>query len=309
MGDKTEAKERKSITEMLKEKKKERIDKPAPQQVMPTGGGLSDSSIFGGAPVKSKEAKEEERKLAELAASKASLAFRDPKRDSWNWPRKHAWRQHIRRGRLTKEELILRTERSHTCQSHFLKTSMKKLAPLARQIAGKTLEDAMAQMEFSLKGPAKEILEHLKEARDEAILKKGMNPKEMYVSQAWVGKGQYGMDQKRRARGRRDMLRLPYTRTYARIQISGSCADKNRYYGRVEGGGYEAAYRQGEGDEGCQEASLDSPSQQAYPRPAAILPVVENSMHIDCTLQNDSSKSLLPMALLNPNSKRRQLQF
>lgn len=168
---------------------------------------MSSSSIFGD--------EDHATELAEAAQATQksnyamSLAVRDPTRDSWMWPRRHQWKLHKRRGRLTKEQLILQTEKSHTLKSHFLKTSVKKLAPLARQIAGKKLEWAMVQMEFSPKGPAKEILEHLKEARNEAIVRKGMDPKEMYIEQAWVGRGTYGIQPKKRARGRIDFQRPP----------------------------------------------------------------------------------------------------
>lgn len=80
-----------------------------------------------------------------------------------------------KRGRLTKVMRIARTERSHLSKSRFLKTSIKKLAPLARQIAGKSLDDAILQMRFSKKKVARDVHEHLIQARNEAIVLAGMN--------------------------------------------------------------------------------------------------------------------------------------
>lgn len=51
---------------------------------------------------------------------------------------------------------------------------MKKLAPLARQIAGKPIDEAILQMRFSKKKVAQEVREHLIEAKHEAIVARGM---------------------------------------------------------------------------------------------------------------------------------------
>ncbi|KAI4128070.1 MAG: hypothetical protein LQ347_004328, partial [Umbilicaria vellea] len=84
------------------------------------------------------------------------------------WERKMTIRSIRSRGRLTKTVQILRTERSHLAKSHFLKTSVKKLGPLARQIAGKPIDDAIIQMRFSPKKAAREVKKHLEYARNEA---------------------------------------------------------------------------------------------------------------------------------------------
>ncbi|KAL2056824.1 hypothetical protein ABVK25_002563 [Lepraria finkii] len=164
------------------------------------------------------------------------------------WLRKMVIRDVRGRGRLSKTEKILRTERTHLSKSPLIKTSIKKLYPLARQIAGKPLTEAMVQMRFSKKKAAREVLRHLELARDQAVVVRGMGlgavgdnaegkgkgkkEKEeeelvvedkqgkrrvvtdrsaMYVDEAWVGRGPYeeGMDY--RARGRGYRLRLPYT--------------------------------------------------------------------------------------------------
>ncbi|KAL2756091.1 hypothetical protein ACRALDRAFT_1081907 [Sodiomyces alcalophilus JCM 7366] len=110
---------------------------------------------------------------------------------------------------------IAASERQLTHRSPFLETSVKKLVMLARQIQGKTLEDALVQMQYSKKKMAAEVKFHLEEARDIAIVSRGMglgnvngstttpikiktkdgaslkvdNPTNLYVAQAWVNKG------------------------------------------------------------------------------------------------------------------------
>lgn len=137
--------------------------------------------------------------------------IRDPERHKWTWPKRADAREHRRRGRLTKKERILQTEKAHTAKSHFFKTSLKKLGPLARQIAGKNIDDAIVQMRFSVKKAAGDVLGHLNQARNEAVLKRAMDPKVTYIEQAWVGRGEYKTEMSHRAKGRMDQLRLPYT--------------------------------------------------------------------------------------------------
>ena len=90
------------------------------------------------------------------------------------WQRRMVIRSIQKRGRLTKTEKLAKTERSHVVKSGFWKTSIKKLAPLARQIAGKTIDEAILQMRFSKKKAAQEIRAHLIQARNEAIVVRGM---------------------------------------------------------------------------------------------------------------------------------------
>ncbi len=143
-------------------------------------GGLSANSVF---------AEEEEEDVLEQAEGKEKddLADRNfthmarvlnPRPNARaRWQRQMVIR-HIRRGgRLTTEMKIARTERKHLAKSHFFKTSMKKLAPLARQIAGKSVDEAILQMRFSKKKVAQEVREHLTQARNEAIVLKGMGVK------------------------------------------------------------------------------------------------------------------------------------
>lgn len=165
------------------------------------------------------------------------------------WQRKMVIRDIRGRHRLNKTEKILRTERYHLAKSHFMPTSIKKLGPLARQIAGKPLNEAMVQMRFSKKKAAADLLKHLEYARSQAIVVMGMGmgkvgaEKEgvgkvekqldeeslivedkkgkrravtdrsaMYIDEAWVGRGKYqmnGLDY--RARGQAHRLMTPFT--------------------------------------------------------------------------------------------------
>lgn len=90
------------------------------------------------------------------------------------WERKMVVREIRRRGRISKTEQIMRSERESTSKSHWFKTSVKKLGPLARQIAGKNIDEAMLQMRFSKKKAAKDVLEHLRHAKNVAIVRSGM---------------------------------------------------------------------------------------------------------------------------------------
>ena len=187
-----------SVTELLKQS-----PKVAPPE-MPAPGSLAPSSIFG------EEAVDTASAIGDPDPAVNRL-LRDPARPSWGWPRRVAARELRRRGRLSRLERIAQTEKEHTATSHFIKTSMKKLAPLARQIAGKSIEDAITQMRLSRKKAARAVLDQLRHTRDEAIVRRNMDPTQMYIAQAWVGKGPYGKERSHRARGRIDVLNLPYT--------------------------------------------------------------------------------------------------
>jgi len=157
----------------------------------------------------------------------AMAAALDPDpRGRQRWERKMVIKEIHKRGRLTRAQQLKREERVILSKSHDFKTSVKKLMPLARQIAGKTVEQAIIQMRFSKKLVAKDVKEHLEHARNEAIVKRGMglglkdqsftplqiqikdgkrvkvqDPTTLYVDQAWCGKGLYGRTPDHRARG------------------------------------------------------------------------------------------------------------
>jgi ribosomal protein L22 len=146
-----------------------------------------------------------------------------------------------RGGHLTRDERIAMTERTLTHKSEWIPTSTKKLVMLARQIAGKNIDDAISQMQWSKKKMAREVKYHLEEARDLAIAQRGMglgavngetagkrndkptkiqtkdgkwleisDPTKMYVADSWVGKGSWlGKEIDYKGRGRMGVIKHP----------------------------------------------------------------------------------------------------
>jgi len=138
---------------------------------------------------------------------------------------------------VPKKLQLKRTERESLNKSQFFKTSVKKLGKLAQQIAGKPIEEAIVQMQYSKKKVAQDVKKHLEYSRDMAIVSRGMGlgkvegregePVEIelkdgkrklvkdrtgiYIDQAWVGRGMYTTSPEYRARGRVNMLRHPFT--------------------------------------------------------------------------------------------------
>lgn len=106
------------------------------------------------------------------------------------WQRKMLIRDIRGRFRMNKTVKILRTERFSVCKSELFKTSVKKLGPLARQIAGKPIEEAIVQMRFSKKKAAADVKKHLEYARDEAIVRRGMGLGMVKPQEAREGEGE-----------------------------------------------------------------------------------------------------------------------
>ncbi|TLS28464.1 hypothetical protein PpBr36_02100 [Pyricularia pennisetigena] len=118
-------------------------------------------------------------------------------------------------GRETKAERLARTERTLTYRGPVWRLAPKKHVKLARQIAGRTVDDAMIQMRFSKKKYARDIGITLDAAKDEAAVVAGMgikepadekfkpekiqlkdgkwvtitDPNKLYIEQAWVNNG------------------------------------------------------------------------------------------------------------------------
>ena len=223
----------------------------AASQQPPEQGGLAQGSIIDeedSAAQDSREKRDADGESPPVPTSrvrrntKTMAAALDPiPMNRKRWERKMLIRDVRKRFRLSKTQKIMQTERQHLARSRFMKTSIKKLFPLARQIAGKPIEEAIVQMRFSKKKAAAEVKKHLEYARNEAIVKRGMElgeekaerPKDqtkgqvvedkngtrrwvsdrtnIYVDQAWVGRGSYTKELSFRARGRINILRHPTT--------------------------------------------------------------------------------------------------
>ncbi|KAF7190469.1 54S ribosomal protein L22, mitochondrial [Pseudocercospora fuligena] len=156
-----------------------------PGQQMPKQGDIASSSIFeDDRRIQEQRGKDEE---AEEGKTKVGGITRDPNAiarvvipdpaSRERWERKKVIQMVKKGGRLTKPEFLKRTEREHLVKSHNMKTSVKKLGMIARQIAGKTIDDAIVQMRFSPKKVAQEVLKQLEFARDEAVVMRGMGLK------------------------------------------------------------------------------------------------------------------------------------
>jgi ribosomal protein L22 len=196
--------------------------KRKPKQQALVRGDLAESSIFEDEEIAGPKPKVEvdkqgaQKKLVRNPDAMAAAIDPDP-RSRERWERKMVIKGIHKRGRLTRTQQLKREERVILSKSHDFKTSVKKLMPLARQIAGKTVEEAIIQMRFSKKQAAKDVKEHLEHARNEAIVKRGMglglkddsftpvkiqtkdgkrvkvqDPTTLYVDQAWCGKGLFG---------------------------------------------------------------------------------------------------------------------
>ncbi|CAG8438757.1 7864_t:CDS:2 [Ambispora gerdemannii] len=75
-------------------------------------------------------------------------------------------------------------------------------------IAGKNLDEAIKQMQFSPKKASKKIMNSLITARDHAWRYKMMEPRRLYIEQAWVGKGFYRKKINYHSRGRFSLLKM-----------------------------------------------------------------------------------------------------
>ncbi|KAJ6096325.1 Ribosomal protein L22 bacterial/chloroplast-type [Penicillium sp. IBT 16267x] len=215
-------------------------------------GALGSSSIFaedlgnisGPTPTRKKEQNKQEQAGAEgpVPLEKRNkdylqLGLNPNPKAQLRWEKKMVIREIRKRGRLPKAVQIKRTERESLSKSHWFKTSVKKLGPLARQIAGKNIDEAILQMRFSKKKAAQDVLGHLEHAKNVAMVRAGMglpeegaeptkpltvvlksgerktvtDPTNIYIQQAWVNRGPYGFGMDHRARGQINRLRPPAT--------------------------------------------------------------------------------------------------
>lgn len=163
------------------------------------------------------------------------------------WERKKVIQLVKRGGRTTRAERIRAAEREVTLRGPWLRTSTKKLGGLARQIAGKTLDEAMVQMRFSRKKWAAKVNDHLDYSRDVAVAVHGMglgeangeaplakpvllvlkdgrkvkvtDPTNIYIDQAWVNRGRYVLGRiLRHGRGRKSPAYTPHSSISVRLK-------------------------------------------------------------------------------------------
>ncbi|GBC07642.1 hypothetical protein RclHR1_00760012 [Rhizophagus clarus] len=110
-----------------------------------------------------------------------------------------------------KKDEISEAKKKHTEHRYStmnFRISPRKLRFLANQIAGKPIDEAIKQMEFSPKKASEKIMNSLLTARDHAWRYKAMEPDKCYIEQAWVGKGLYRKKPNYGARGRISALKI-----------------------------------------------------------------------------------------------------
>ncbi|KAJ5235237.1 mitochondrial 54S ribosomal protein L22 [Penicillium citrinum] len=215
-------------------------------------GGLGANSIFaddvnatsGPTPSRKKEQIQQQDSgegdvpLEQRDKKRLQLALNPNPRAQLRWEKRMVQREIKKGGRVSRQVQIQRSERESLSKSHWFKTSVKKLGPLARQIAGKNIDEAILQMRFSKKKAAQDVRGHLEHAKNVAMVRAGMglsateessrskpitvvlksgerkqitDPTNIYIQQAWVNRGPYGFGMDHRARGQINRLRPPAT--------------------------------------------------------------------------------------------------
>ncbi|KAJ1899896.1 39S ribosomal protein L22, mitochondrial [Kickxella alabastrina] len=101
--------------------------------------------------------------------------------------------------------------REYTYSTANFHVSPRKLRLIGNQITGLPLTEAIRQMQFSAKKAATKIRHSLVWARKNAVFQKEMNPDNMFVKLARVGKGKYRKRLDPKARGRFGVIRIPYS--------------------------------------------------------------------------------------------------
>ncbi|KAJ2840440.1 39S ribosomal protein L22, mitochondrial [Coemansia sp. 'formosensis'] len=100
--------------------------------------------------------------------------------------------------------------REYTYSTANFHASPRKLRMIGNQISGLPVTEAIRQMQFSSKKASDRIKHSLVWARKNAMFQKEMNPENMFIKLARVGKGKYRKRIDPKARGRYGMIRVPY---------------------------------------------------------------------------------------------------
>lgn len=101
----------------------------------------------------------------------------------------------------------------HKYSTAVFRISPRKLNMLAQQVNGKPIDFAILQMQFSAKRAARRIRSTLVLARDHAAAK-GMDPRTLVVSEAWVTKGTFLARLEIKGRGRAGIMHHPRSRMH-----------------------------------------------------------------------------------------------
>ncbi|KAJ2485086.1 39S ribosomal protein L22, mitochondrial [Coemansia sp. RSA 2050] len=100
--------------------------------------------------------------------------------------------------------------REYTYSTANFHVSPRKLRMIGNQISGLPVTEAIRQMKFSSKKASDRIKHSLVWARKNAMFQKEMNPDNMFIKLARVGKGKYRKRMDPKARGRYGIIRVPY---------------------------------------------------------------------------------------------------
>jgi ribosomal protein L22 len=231
------------------------------------------------------------------------------------WLRKKTMQMVRKNGRLTKDEKIQLSERELRYQSEPLPTSVKKLMLLSRQLAGKTVGRAITQMRYTKKKMGPDLVYILKEARDRAVVERGMglgrqgneildktkkiqdrdgkwmyvrDPTRLYIDQAWVGKGPWrGARPNFHGRGRQSLMWSPSTRELSRDALDTkvvSADTDHRYRVHSEGGEDANSEVRGEEGQGGQGEAVGASSEPAHHLTEAVLQLVACTWDVEAPI-------------------------
>jgi ribosomal protein L22 len=159
----------------------QRSNEPDPSSLRK--GDISSSSIFddpservdeSGKPVTEAERAAQRTRRLQLDPYLSAPALNPNPGARRRWLQRQVASAVRNRGVVTKEVIRKRNERENLTRSEWLPTSIKKLMPLARQVQGQSVEDALVQLRFSKKAVAKDVMRILQAAREEAIAGRGM---------------------------------------------------------------------------------------------------------------------------------------
>ncbi len=102
--------------------------------------------------------------------------------------------------------------------SRMLRTSPRKLNLVAAMIRGKPVEKAIADLTFSKKRIAEDVLKTLQSAIANAENNHGLDVDELIVAEAWVGKNLVMKRGRPRARGRFGRILKPFSQITIKVR-------------------------------------------------------------------------------------------